>query len=141
MSQPASRVSTNLLHTHTHTRRLRPIHTFAPIYTHTHFLSSPVTINVILLLLTFELFCFPSLSVTLSAQFASSPPTYHHFSFCSFSTPVLFHLAVTTNSPPLSFPPCSSSPLCLSFLVSAPSTFAPFSPFFLYTSFSISCWK
>lgn len=86
-------------------------------YTHTHtHVSSPhlsQLMSYIFLWLSASSVLPPSFSfslcVTLSTPFASSPPTCRHLSFCSFSTAVLFHLAVTTNSPPL----CFLSPLSL----------------------------
>ena len=124
MSQPASRVSANLLHAHTHVR----------LYTHirTHLLSSPVTINVILFLLTLGLLCFPSLRVTLSSPWASSPPTRRRLSPCSSSTSVPFsphcHYQFSTSF----FPSIFLCPLSPYLPLSAPlHPFAPFSSFFL----------
>lgn len=100
MSQPATRVSTNLLHIiHIHW----PVCTFIPTHTrsqscdsntetqHTHFLSSPVTINVILWLLTFGFSLLPlSLCHSIHTdRFLSSsiPPSFllHFLRPCPFS--------------------------------------------------------
>lgn len=102
---------------YTHTRTLRPIHTFAPIDTHgvihkhtikacTHFLSSPVTINVVFLLLTFLGFFFASLR--------SIPPCHSIRTVRFLSSTILLSLSAV--STPLSFFTSLSLPILHLFL-------------------------
>ena len=121
MSQPASRVSTNYTHTHTHTLRPIPLH----LYTHT---SSP-HLSQLMSYICFGLLCLSALPLSVSLYPHTLLPLLQHIT--------IFLSAV---SPPLSFftslsllilhlflsLPYTSSPLSLSFLVSAPSPFGSF---------------
>lgn len=103
MSQPARRVSTNLLHIHSLSKDYIHLCTHTQIHTHkvahkhknsrhthmhTHFLSLPVTINVILSLLTFGGFSPLPLSVSLYPH-SSLPHLQHLIVFLAALSPVL----------------------------------------------------